>query len=166
MEKNIIRYEISKVSVRTCDSCSVVASVASLARPSSYLSRAVSLSSKFCSNAETSCLAAASTAATFCVMDLTWPITLSSRKSYGNVSVHSASSCTSRGTKRCRRSWNTPDSFHMVPISPLFTSSLPISSTLPNKFRIRRGNWYLKEGTKRIVAGRFAAYSLFFCKRT
>lgn len=92
---------------RTCVSCSVAASVASLARPSSYLSRAVSRSSKFCSSAETSCLAAASTAATFCVMDLTWPITLSSRKSYGNVSVHSASSCTSRGTKRCNRSWNT-----------------------------------------------------------
>ncbi|KAL0104420.1 hypothetical protein PUN28_017271 [Cardiocondyla obscurior] len=56
---------------RTCVSCSVAASVASLAKPSSYLSKAVSRSSKFCSNAETSCLAAASTAATFCVMDLT-----------------------------------------------------------------------------------------------
>ena len=123
--------------VRTCESCSVVASVANLARPSSYLSKAVSLSSKFCSNAETSCLAAASTAATFCVMDLTWPITLSSRKSYGNVSVHSASSCTSRGTKRCRRSWNTPDSFQLGLSASLFISwSL---HALPNKFQTRRG---------------------------
>lgn len=119
--------------IRTCESCSVVASVASLAKPSSYLSRAVSLSSKFCSNAETSCLAAASTAATFCVMDLTWPITLSSRKSYGNVSVHSASSCTSRGTKRCRRSWNTPDRFQPVPLPPFLLVHLLVHA-LPNKF--------------------------------
>lgn len=81
-------------------SCSAVDSVATLANPSSYLSKAVNLSKRLWRRADTSCLAAASTAATFCVIARTWPMTLSSRKSYGKVSVHSAKSCTSLGTKR------------------------------------------------------------------
>ena len=75
-----------------------------LCRNSSYFSNVVSRCSRFCNKVDTSFLIPGSIVTHFWVMARTCAITRSSLKSYGKVSVHSASSCTKWGTKRPRRS--------------------------------------------------------------
>lgn len=109
------------------------ASVPVCCRNVSYLSKAVSRCNSVCSIADTWCRTAGSTDTHWCVISRTSVITRSSRKSYGNLSVHSANSCTSRGTNRDNWSWKTDTHAHRqncVNINLLYTYIITQSSII------------------------------------
>lgn len=117
-------------------------------RNSSYFSSAVSRCKRFCNSVDTSCRTVDSpgpaTLTQPWVMLRTCAITRSSRKSYGNVSLHSASSCTSRGINRPSLSCNkhTTDNEKYIFVKKIYRTFLT------------HCNWYRQSPlwTKHLVA--------------